>query len=259
MDGHIESAKNPRVKELRELSTKKGREEQGAFLAEGRKLLQEAVKEGLTIRTVLSTRRFAEEQADLLERARECGARVFTAERVAVDAASDTKTPQEVVASVAIPTPEAVPSHGLIAALDAVQDPGNVGAILRSADAMGAAAVLLGPGCADPWSPKAMRASMGSALHLPVISCAALPQEIGALRDKGFLVVAAHLRGNGVLPPDLGNKVVLLIGNEGNGLSDEVSAQANLLYRLEMKGRAESLNAAVCAGILLYELSHRME
>ena len=255
----IESAKNPRVKELRALWSKKGREEQGAFLLEGPKLLKEALSSGFAVRFVLCTEEFSAARPALIAAARESGAAVYFAARAAIEAASEARTPQEVVAAAALPAlPQELP-EGLAVALDAVQDPGNVGAILRCADAMGACGVLLGPGCADPYAPKAMRASMGSALHLPLLACASLPAALRALKARGFRLIAAHLRGEERLPAPLGNKLALLIGNEGKGLSAEVTAEADWLFRLKMKGRAESLNAAVCAGILLYELSAHME
>ena len=152
------------------------------------------------------------------------------------------------------PIPEYYPA-GLIVALDCVQDPGNLGTILRTADAMGACGLLLGEGCADPYAPKPLRAAMGSIYHIPVWQ-GNLENEAARLAAQGFTLVCGHLKGTDVLP-EPGEKCVLVIGNEGNGVSDAIAAQCEK-YRLPMYGFAESLNASVAAGILIYELARKM-
>lgn len=143
----------------------------------------------------------------------------------------------------------------MIVALDRVQDPGNLGTILRTADAMGAAGLLLGAGCADPYAPKPLRAAMGSIYHLPVWQ-GELEGEIPRLVQQGFTCICGHLKGGDTLPK-VGERCVLVIGNEGSGVSDPVAAQCHK-YRLPMYGFAESLNASVAAGILIYELAKQM-
>ena len=140
-------------------------------------------------------------------------------------------------------------------ALDRVQDPGNLGTILRTADAMGAAGLLLGGGCADPFGPKVLRSTMGSVYHIPLWQ-GELTAELAKLREAGFSLICGHLAGTEVLP-EVGDKCVLIIGNEGSGVSDEVADMCKK-YRLPMYGRAESLNASVAAGILMYEIGHAM-
>ena len=185
------------------------------------------------------------------------GASVHVVRRSVMESLTQTGTPQWVCATVKTPEqpiPEYYPA-GLIVALDCVQDPGNLGTILRTADAMGASGLLLGEGCADPYAPKPLRAAMGSIYHIPVwqgdLTC-----EIGRLAEQGFTCVCGHLKGGDMLP-EPGEKCVLVIGNEGNGVSDAIAARCEK-YRLPMYGFAESLNASVAAGILIYELARKM-
>ncbi|MGI6193511.1 MAG: TrmH family RNA methyltransferase [Christensenellales bacterium] len=251
----IDSPKNARVKLIKSLSQKKFREETGLFAVEGEKLIKEALDWGYKIEFAL----LRDDNSPLAESLKGGGAQVYSASDQAIKAACDTETPQGCVAAARIPDAAGVfPEKGLWTVLDGVQDPGNVGAIIRCADAFGSAGVLLGPGCADPWSPKAVRSAMGSSFHIPVISAIDLPQTLARMRENGFHLIAAHLAGAPELPESLGEAAALLIGSEGKGLSAEVSKEADVLFRLPMKGNAESLNAAVAAGVILYELSQRM-
>lgn len=251
----IDSPKNARVKLLRSLSQKKFRDETGLFAVEGEKLIREAQSWGFSIGFAL----FADEKSALARSLADAGAEVFSASEQAIKAACDTETPQGCIAAVRIPEQSGVlPERGLWTVLDGVQDPGNAGAIIRCADAFGSAGVLLGPGCADAWSPKAVRAAMGSSFHIPVVPVPNLPEALGRMRSSGFRIVAAHLSGLPELPDSLGESAALLIGSEGRGLSEEATRAADILFRLPMKGGAESLNAAVAAGVILYELSKRM-
>lgn len=142
--------------------------------------------------------------------------------------------------------------------LEAVQDPGNVGTILRTMDAAGFHGAILAPGCADPFSPKALRATMGSIFRVPTLQADSAAQAAAALRDEGYAVVAAELAGSdffmrGRLP----GRLCLIIGNEGAGVTPETLAIATHRYRLPMKGGAESLNAAVAAAIMIYDIAYR--
>ena len=152
-------------------------------------------------------------------------------------------------------TPPQTYPNGLVVVLDGVQDPGNVGAILRSADAFGATGLLLSPACADAYAPKTLRAAMGSTYHLPVWQGELLP-ELSSMRLQGFTALCGDLNGSETLPP-LASSVALVIGSEGSGVSAEVIAVCEG-YRLPMRGRAESLNASVAAGVLLYVVSAAM-
>lgn len=246
----ITSRTNERVRRAKALSGAKERRETGLHLAEGEKLVLEALASGQRVRTL-----FIEEGFELPETAAlSNGTELVSVSRSVLEVLSEAKTPQHTVAVVETPSlePPAVYPEGLVVLLDCVQDPGNVGTIIRTADALGAKAVLLGAGTADPFSVKTLRASMGSGYHLPLYS-ADISDAIADLKKQGFTVICGHLAGSTELPPH-GKKTALVIGNEGNGVSDAVAAEC-LLYRLPMKGRAESLNAAVAAALLIDRLA----
>ena len=141
-------------------------------------------------------------------------------------------------------------------ALDGLQDPGNLGTIWRTADAAGFGGLLLGPGCADPLSPKVQRSAMGSGFRLPFMISEDLPRALEAMKAAGWTVIAADLHGMSFYSrPDPGKRFVLVIGNEARGISDATRLAADMLLKLPMRGGAESLNAAVATGIMMYELT----
>ena len=252
---YITSAKNPIVRQLRGLRERRGRQESGRFLVEGEVMLREALKCGLRARDVLAEEAYLPLAGEL----EAAGARCFVVPRSLLEAVSDTRTPQGVCASFDLPAPlplDKIPRR--VVALDGVQDPGNVGTIWRTADAAGFQGLLLGAGCADPLSPKVQRSAMGSGFRLPFTQTDDLPAALAGLRNRGWTVIASDLHGRDFYShPDPGDRFVLVIGSEAHGISDATRAAANMLLKLPMRGGAESLNAAVAAGIMMYELTKR--
>jgi TrmH family RNA methyltransferase len=250
----ITSTKNETVKLLRSLKDRGNRRDLGLHLIEGERLVFDALLSGVVPDTVL-----VESGAERLEqRLEDMGVAFISASRSVLEAVSDTKNPQGIAAAVKTPDtapPPTYPENALIVALDRLQDPGNLGTVLRSADAMGARAVILGEGCTDPFSPKALRSAMGSAYHIPVYE-GELKAELLKLKSAGNTLICGHLHGSETLPKISGG-CVLVIGNEGSGVSDDI-AEVCTLYRLKMRGRAESLNASAAASIMMYELSRLM-
>lgn len=245
----IESRANERVKEARKLLLRKERKESGLHLIESEKLVLEAIASGANIVSCFVEDGFAFVPPE--------GAIVYAVNRAVLESLCESQSPQGVVAIVRTPAltpPERYP-EGLLVVLDGVQDPGNVGTILRSSDAFGASGVLLSTACADAFAPKTLRAAMGSTYHLPVWQGELLPELI-KLRQQAFTALCGDLRGNEKLP-QLSRSVALVIGSEGSGVSEEVAAACER-YRLPMRGRAESLNASVAAGVLLYVVSEAM-
>ena len=249
----ITSVKNPMIRDLRALGQRKARLAQGAFLVEGEKMIREALGCGLAIRDAVAMEAHEAFLAELVS----LGARAAIVPQGLLEAVCDTRTPQGVCASFALPEPiplEAAPAR--IVALDGVQDPGNVGTIWRTADAAGLDGLLFGGGCADPLSPKVQRSAMGSGFRVPFMLEDDLPAALRALRERGWRVIASDLHGTDFYThPDPGDRYVLVIGNEARGISDAVRAEADMLLKLPMRGGAESLNAAVAAGIMMYELT----
>ena len=248
----ITSAKNPMVQRLKELKNAKARRTEGLFLVEGEVMIREAMKCGLKLREAVADEG-CEAFAAELER---MGMRVAMVSRSLIESICDTRTPQGVCASFEMP--EAMGIDKLperIVALDGVQDPGNVGTIWRTADAAGFEALLLGAGSADPLSPKVQRSAMGSGFRVGFAHSEVLAEDLEKLKARGYTIIASDLNGADFYArPDCGEKFVLIIGNEARGISDAVRQSANCLVKLPMRGGAESLNAAVAAGIMMYEL-----
>jgi len=245
----IESRSNERVKDARSLLQRKARKESGLHLIESEKLVREALSSGVQISALFVEDGFAFPVPENVP--------AYAVSRSVLESLCESQSPQGVVAVVETPSldpPETYPA-GLLVVLDGVQDPGNVGTILRSADAFGACGLLLSPACADVYAPKTLRAAMGSTYHLPVWQ-GDLPAEVNKLVSQGFLPLCGDLSGSETLP-ELRKNTALVIGSEGGGVSEQVAALC-VRYRLPMKGRAESLNASVAAGVLLYVVSGAM-
>ncbi len=254
----ITSSQNSFVKRLRELNDRKVRDAQRKLLAEGPKLVAEALKEGLTPFEALIEESRLSLLADIAHALSEKGAEVKACSAQVLRSIGETRTPQGIAVSFSMPAPfDLKKEPALIAALDGVQDPGNVGGIWRTADAAGFGAVLFSDGCADPMSPKVIRSAMGSAFRLPARNCSDLVHDLISLREKGYRVIVSALDGEDFFNamPDKNEKCVLVIGSEGHGIRPAVRECASDVLRLPMQGGAESLNANVAAGIMLYSLS----
>ncbi len=245
----ITSAKNPLVKALKALSGRGVRAEAGRILVEGEVMIREALACGMIAREAIGLR----EKEAFLETL-PCRAHVVP--EGVLQTVCDTKSPQGVCAAFDTPSPlplSALPDR--VVALDGVQDPGNVGTIWRTADAAGFQAILFGALCADATSPKVLRSAMGSGFRLPFAKADDLAGMLRSLREGGYQILASALDGVDFYRAfDPGQKFVLVIGSEAHGISDAVRSAATHLVRLPMRGGAESLNAAVAAGIMMYEL-----
>lgn len=242
---HITSLKNPKVAAWKALKDRKGRRESGCFLVEGRKMVEEALASAFDVETVL-VQEGMELPDGLTMPVYELPAHVLAA-------VCDTKTPQGIAAVVRMKEQSALGKH--IVVLDGVQDPGNVGTIIRTADAAGLDGVLLSNQCADVFSPKVLRATMGSIFRMNLHTTDDLPGELTKLREKGYSILSSQLDGTPFYEREkVAEQFALVIGNEGNGVSEQVQQTATHRVRLPMRGGAESLNAAIAAAIMMYEL-----
>lgn len=242
---HITSLKNPKVTAWKALKDRKGRRESGCFLVEGRKMVEEALASAFDVETVL-VQEGMELPDGLTMPVYELPAHVLAA-------VCDTKTPQGIAAVVRMKEQSALGKH--IVVLDGVQDPGNVGTIIRTADAAGLDGVLLSTQCADVFSPKVLRATMGSIFRMNLRTTDDLPGELTKLREKGYSILSSQLDGTPFYEREkVAEQFALIIGNEGNGVSEQVQQTATHRVRLPMRGGAESLNAAIAAAIMMYEL-----
>lgn len=236
------------VKNLRALKSRAERKRQGLFLAEGDHLTGEAMQAGIAKSLLLM-----EGKENKFARFLSTSLPVYLLPERNFLQVSDTKTPQGITAICGLSNPSSLANLGKrIVALNAVQDPGNVGTIIRSIEAAGFTGLLLDSACADPFSPKALRASMGSLFRVPVCQIDELEAALQGMGD--YVTIAAALDGE----PFYGRgksprKICLLIGSEGAGLSEPLIKMANLKLKLPMHGLAESLNAAVAASVMMYD------
>lgn len=259
----IRSVHNPRVQAARRLRQRKHRQEAGLFLMDSPHLVAEGLAAGLRWGDVFYDPRRAEGAgwADLLPRLQAAGARLIRVAEHVLAALAEAESPQGLVAVAQVPPalagPEALVALGTarVVACGGLQDPANVGAVLRSAWAFGVGAYVLPPGTADPFHPRALRASAGAALHLPRLE-AELPAALQALGAAGYLRLGLDPH-QGVPPEAVAGapRVVLVVGAEGAGLAPAVRGHLDGLVRIPMRPGVESLNAAVAAGIALYVLS----
>lgn len=263
LESYISSAANPRVKEWAKLLDRKYREREGKFLLEGVHLVKEALDAGWPLEAVVfdegagvlaQFEPYLEAEEGLAE-----GPAWVPASPDVIAKCSGTETPQPIFAVARKRPPErdalfAAP-RALVAVLDGVQDPGNVGTIVRGAAACGATAVVLGRGTADLYNPKTIRATMGALFHVPVLDAADLTELLPEARARGAAIAGTSLQSSlSCYDYDFGSRGVWLVfGNEGAGLSAQVSALVDDNVIIPMTGRAESLNVAMAATVLLFE------
>ena len=248
----LTSLKNPRVQLWRSLKDHKARQEAGLFLVEGIRMTREALDSSFTVETLLLREGYPV-PGDLPAQTSVCMLPEYV-----FDAVCDTKSPQGIAAVLRLETKPA--SGPRLVALDQVQDPGNVGTILRTADAAGFDGLLLSPDCADVFSTRVLRASMGSIFRMGLSFPSSLPDALRILRNQGYAIISSQLDGDPFYQRgELGEKLVLIVGNEGNGISGSVRDEATHRLKLPMRGGAESLNAAVAAAVMMYDLTRDMD
>lgn len=224
------------------------------MLCEGEKMLGEALRSGAKLKTVLVRDGW---DSPLVKEAEEQGASLYSAPDALFKLASEVETPQNVIFSCEQPqwTADALDGAGQVLLLDGLQDPGNLGTILRTAEAFALGAVVLCEGCADPFSPKVVRSTMGAVFRLP---CVQLPlaDAVEQLREAGLAVYATALHADS-MPLDTVplERAAVIIGSEGRGVSQSALNLSDKRVIIPMAGRAESLNAGVAAAIVIYEMT----
>lgn len=247
----IESKQNPRVKQWKKLHSKKGREKAGHYLIEGPHLVEEALKSHVEVTEMIVEEDFTVPESWNLD----LYLRTYVPKAV-MNEISDTETPQGIAAvcRINLERVNIDEEAGQYLLVDSVQDPGNIGTIIRTADSVGLSAVILGEGCADPYNSKVLRSTQGSIFHLPVIQ-GDLDRWINDLQDNGTPVFGSSLQDakpyKTVEPPGV---FALIVGNEGNGVAPHLLHKTDERLYIPIHGQAESLNVSVAAGILLYYL-----
>ena len=241
------------MRELKHLKTRKGRQESGLFLVEGEKLVAEIPASWEVERYVMATRFVSDRDLSPYK----LRAPVEIVRNSLFDSLADTVTPQGVIAVCKQKhwqLDQLLAPGGFLLIGECLNDPGNIGALIRTAAAAGAAGMILTTGSGDIYNPKVLRAAAGAALRLPIVTDIALDEVVGTLKQASYAIYAAHPRGD-VLPYalDLSKNFCWLVGNESHGLTDTALGLADICTKLPMADDIESLNASVAGSILLYE------
>ena len=249
----ITSASNQQIRKIGGLlSRAKTRNEEKLFVVEGRKMVEETPKELLV--AVYCSESFAAEEKnqDLMKKMQP----EIVAESI-FRQTSDTQTPQGILAVVRQQkyTLEDLCREGkTLLILESIQDPGNLGTMLRTGEGAGIGGIIMNRQTVDIYNPKTVRSTMGSMYRVPFLITEDLASTIAELKQREYRLYAAHLRGEGsYTAQDYRKASAFLIGNEGNGLSDEIADLADCYIRIPMEGHVESLNAAIAAALLMYE------
>ncbi len=251
----IASASNDKVKRIKKLMQQaRFRREEQVFLVEGIRVVREIPKTWLAALYVSESGR--EKYADMIA---DRDIPVEVVKDSVFSGMSDTNTPQGILAEVSMPsyTPEdlfSTEERPFILIIEHLQDPGNLGTIIRTAEGAGVSGILMSTDTVDVYNPKVIRSTMGSVFRVPFYVADNLETEILKLREQGVKIYGAHLDGGSFYEKDFREACAFLIGNEGNGLSERVSRLADDLIRIPMKGKVESLNAAVSTAVIAYEV-----
>ncbi|GAB6875926.1 TrmH family RNA methyltransferase [Thermaerobacter litoralis] len=266
----ITSPQNPRIKRLRQLHERRHRRRLGATLVEGRRFVAEALAAGRPVRQAVYTAAFAASPAgaDLLGRLAEAGTPLAEVPDRLLELVALTETPQGIVAEVAVDEPapldgawwRRIAASRLPLAIlpDGVQDPGNLGTLLRAAEGLGAAGAVLVPGTVDPFHPRAVRASAGACLRLAMARADAAAEAAASARAAGLAVWVAEAEGaTPCWDVDWRRPALLVLGNEGAGVSETVTRHATGLVAIPLPGGIGSLNVAMAGTILLYEAARQ--
>jgi TrmH family RNA methyltransferase len=260
----IRSKQNETFKFLKSLIEPRTRKKQKAFLLEGatfvRELLQEAENNNWKILYLVLTSEIAETEKGkvFIKKAEELRIPVILLSEELFKIISPSATPQGIIAVIKQKEEEEIEFSSLkkiVLILEALQDPSNVGAIIRVADAAGVSAIFYTKGTTDPYSPKAVRSSAGSILHLPVLQVSSLEDIVFKLKNNNFTILGSVAEGGkNLFEINFPKKIAIIVGNEARGISQQAKKLADLLITIPMFGKAQSLNVAVATGIILYQI-----
>ena len=254
----ISSRENRVIKAYRRLTKDaKYRRESGLFVVEGARLCADAVRSAVVIESALVTNRAAVQYAEIVDAVRVAAKETFEIPDSLATYLGDTDTPQGVFCICRLPLDELKPEpQGYYAALENIQDPGNLGTMIRTAEAFGFRGILLSDGCCDPYSPKVLRSSMGGVFRLPLYIGGSLAEQLPILEKQGFhsFACVVDTAATAVQKTVFPDGSVCVIGNEGNGLTAATVEACSDRITIPMAGRAESLNASMAAGIIFWEM-----
>ena len=247
----IESKNNNLFKEIKKLKEKKHRIKSNKYLIEGLRFVEEAIKSKVSIDSIIFTESFKEKNPDLFLKINE-NIKLIQMNEALLKQLCSTENPQGIVGVINMQNKE-LKIGELVILVDKVQDPGNMGTIIRTAHAAGAAGIVMTKGTVDIYNDKTLRSTMGSIFYIPIVEDDSL-DFVKSLKKEGYKLVVSSLQGkNNFFEENLQGKVMIAVGNEGNGVSDEVYDIADIKVKIPMPGEAESLNVAVATSIMIYE------
>lgn len=255
----ITSSSNKIIKDIKLLHKKKGRWNTKTFFIEGIKSVEQCIKSGERLKYIVySSELLSQSGQDFINKIENEEFDIYEVTEELFKSISDTETPQGVLAVVEFSEyklADILKDNNFLILLDRVQDPGNLGTIIRTADAFGANGVIVTGGCVDVYNPKAIRSTMGSIFQIPIVHMDSTLEAIEALKIEGVSVISSSLdTDNYSYDIDFKSDCALVVGNEASGISDEVIEASDKLVKIQMLGDAESLNAAVASGVLMYEV-----
>ena len=249
---YIESKDNNLFKNIKKLKEKRYRIRENKFLLEGFRIIEEAIKAKADIEYILINKEI-ESKIDNLETYKEYSKVVFLSRNLFIQM-SDTESSQGIMAVVKNKERDKNIEGSFFVVCDKVQDPGNLGTIIRTSHAAGVEGIILTKGTADIYNEKTIRSTMGSIFYIPIYYDDENFSIIKALKEKGVSLVATSLEeSRNFFEEDLKGKIMLAVGNEGNGISEEVFSLSEKKVKIPMPGEAESLNVAVATSIILFE------
>lgn len=257
---YIQSSQNSIIKDIKSLHLKKNRDAHGLYFVEGIRFVSEAIDNGQSIAKIIISEKLEglNGGSELIEKVKGACSDISLVPEKLFREVSDTQTPQGILAVIKknkYSFDKVITEGSSVVILDCLQDPGNAGTIIRTADAAGISAVLMSKGCVDLYSPKVLRSTMGSVFHIPIFEGLNITETIRVLKQNDYKVIASHLSGkNNYFQEDLTGRSAIIVGNEANGISDETAYMADSLVKIPMPGKAESLNASVAASIMIYEI-----
>lgn len=260
----IQSISNPTIKGIKKLQRKKDRWDERLYLIEGVKVINEYMEyigkpKLILISEELST---VTGGTELFNKINEYDAHLIKVPHRILKDLSDTENPQGIVAVVNFNDSEIenliVEKNNFIIVLDGVQDPGNLGTIIRSADAFNINGIILTDNCVDLYNPKVVRGTMGSLFHIPIAIADNKLEIINNLKDRGITIYSTYLEGkNYIHKIDMTKDMAIIIGNESRGVSKELLELSDYTLKIPMYGNAESLNAAIAASVIMYEAARQ--
>ncbi|MGL4569752.1 MAG: TrmH family RNA methyltransferase [Clostridium sp.] len=249
---YIESKENAIYKELKKLKDRKGRNKLQKYLIEGFRLVEEALKAGAQIECIFCLE-YEDSKTEALVKQYNYKGKIYKLNRSLFLEVCDTENPQGILAVIKMEEVNSDINGEFYLLCDKLQDPGNLGTIIRTAHASGVDGIILTKGTVDIYNDKTIRSTMGSMFYVPIIIDNDLSY-LKSLKEKGFKIVSTSLEGSkDFFEEDLTGKTVITVGNEGNGVSKEVYELSDKKVKIPMPGGAESLNVGVATSIILYE------